>query len=99
MKQIRRRRSSLDSLPSSSRRFRKASRTFPFAYSVNPPLYLLTAPFLRLIHRIYSLGDVSLSFWVTWTADYIGRRRMLALGSALMGGAGVSSASDHVQRL
>ncbi|GAA5850351.1 hypothetical protein JCM5353_004356 [Sporobolomyces roseus] len=35
------------------------------------------------------LGDVSLSFWVTWTADYIGRRRMLALGSALMGGAGL----------
>ncbi|GAA5939932.1 uncharacterized protein JCM15063_004349 [Sporobolomyces koalae] len=35
------------------------------------------------------LGDVLLSLGVTWTADHIGRRRMLALGSILMGGAGL----------
>jgi hypothetical protein len=36
------------------------------------------------------LGDVLLSFGVTWTADLLGRRRMVGLGSLLMGGAGVS---------
>ena len=52
MKQIRRRRSSLDSLPSSSRRFRKASRAFPFAYSVNPSLCLLVEPLERRIFTV-----------------------------------------------
>ncbi|GAA6013742.1 hypothetical protein JCM11491_005082 [Sporobolomyces phaffii] len=36
------------------------------------------------------LGDVLLSFTVTWTADHLGRRKMLALGSFLMGGAGLA---------
>ncbi|GAA5862275.1 hypothetical protein JCM1840_001704 [Sporobolomyces johnsonii] len=35
------------------------------------------------------LGDVLLSLAVTWTADHLGRRKMLAVGSALMGGAGL----------
>ncbi|GAA6061137.1 hypothetical protein JCM10212_001737 [Sporobolomyces blumeae] len=35
------------------------------------------------------LGDVLVSLAVTWTGDLIGRRRTLALGSLLMGGAGL----------
>ncbi|GAA5872424.1 hypothetical protein JCM3774_004517 [Rhodotorula dairenensis] len=35
------------------------------------------------------LGDVALSLFVTWTADALGRRRMLALGSTLMAMSGL----------
>ncbi|BGP17666.1 hypothetical protein JCM10213v2_005704 [Rhodosporidiobolus nylandii] len=34
-------------------------------------------------------GDVLLSLFVTWTADALGRRKMLALGSLLMGASGI----------
>lgn len=34
------------------------------------------------------LGDVGLSLFVTWTADALGRRRMLALGSLMMAASG-----------
>jgi MFS family permease len=37
------------------------------------------------------LGDVVVSLCVAWTADRLGRRRMLAVGSAAMAGSGVSS--------
>jgi MFS family permease len=35
-------------------------------------------------------GDVLVSLFVTWSADALGRRRMMALGSILMAGSGVS---------
>ncbi|GAA5987523.1 hypothetical protein JCM10908_001989 [Rhodotorula pacifica] len=35
------------------------------------------------------LGDVALSLFVTWTADALGRRRMLALGATLMAMSGL----------
>ncbi|GEM08754.1 MFS transporter [Rhodotorula toruloides] len=41
------------------------------------------------------LGDVLLSLFVTWTADALGRRRMLALGSLLMCASGVAFALSH----
>ncbi|GAA5987524.1 hypothetical protein JCM10908_001990 [Rhodotorula pacifica] len=36
------------------------------------------------------LGDVAVSLLVAWTADRIGRRKMLALGSAAMAGSGLA---------
>ncbi len=36
------------------------------------------------------VGDVALSLGVTWVADHVGRRRVLALGALLMGVSGVS---------
>lgn len=41
------------------------------------------------------LGDVVLSLFVTQTADLLGRRRMLALGSALMCASGVAFYLSH----
>lgn len=37
------------------------------------------------------LGDVVVSLCVAWTADRLGRRRMLAVGSAAIAGSGVIS--------
>lgn len=44
------------------------------------------------------LGDVVLSLGVSWVADGFGRRRVLALGSALMAGSGVRSLSPPSSR-
>lgn len=41
------------------------------------------------------LGDVVVSLCVAWTADRLGRRRMLAVGSAAMAGSGVSFKAPH----
>lgn len=67
------------------------------SFGVVAPILILYLRALGISERLVGLflsltllGDVLLSLGVTWTADHIGRRRMLALGSVLMGGAGVS---------
>ncbi|GAA5833594.1 hypothetical protein JCM3766R1_002583 [Sporobolomyces carnicolor] len=65
-------------------------------FGVVAPVLILYLRALDISERLVGLflsltllGDVLLSFGVTWTADYIGRRRMLALGAFLMGGSGL----------
>ncbi|GAA5886361.1 hypothetical protein JCM16303_002511 [Sporobolomyces ruberrimus] len=66
-------------------------------FGVVAPILILYLRALGISERLVGLflsltllGDVLLSLGVTWTADHIGRRRMLALGSVLMGGAGIA---------
>ncbi|GAA5952673.1 hypothetical protein JCM3765_002243 [Sporobolomyces pararoseus] len=65
-------------------------------FGVVAPVLILYLRALDISERLVGLflsltllGDVLLSFGVTWTADHIGRRRMLALGAFLMGGSGL----------
>jgi len=68
-----------------------------FAYgllSVVLVLYLRSLGFaeesIGLLLTLTLLGDTAISLWITTTADRLGRRRMLILGSLLMALAGVA---------
>jgi MFS family permease len=72
-----------------------------FAFGAVAPILIL---FLRLVGlsdqqtglflSCTLLGDVVLSLVITWSADWLGRRKMLALGSLLMAASGFVFASQ-----
>src|SRR5262245_40344585 len=73
-----------------------------FAYgalSVVLALYLAAIGFsdaaIGLVLSLTLLGDAAVSLWLTNTADRLGRRRMLVIGSWLMAGAGAVFAVSH----
>lgn len=73
-----------------------------FAYgliSIILVLYLaeigLTEPQIGLLLTLTLVGDTAISLWITTTADRIGRKRMLVIGSALMAGAGIVFATTR----
>ena len=64
-------------------------RLFAYGFlSVALYLYLeaigLTVEQIGLLVTLTLLGDVAVSLWITTSADRVGRRRMLAVGAALM---------------
>src|SRR2546423_4817716 len=64
-------------------------RMFAYGFlSVALVLYLkavgLVENQIGLLLTLTLLGDVAVSLWITTSADRVGRRRMLAVGSALM---------------
>ncbi len=72
----------------------RITRLFAYGFlSVALALYLaqvgLSEPEIGLLLTLTLVGDVPVTLWITTSADRIGRRRMLLLGSALMVLAGV----------
>src|SRR5437660_7947145 len=64
-------------------------RMFAYGFlSVALVLYLkavgLAEDQIGLLLTLTLLGDVAVSLWITTSADRVGRRRMLAIGAALM---------------
>jgi len=75
-------------------------RLFAYGFlSVALALYLaqvgLSDPEIGLLLTLTLVGDVPVTLWITTSADRIGRRRMLLLGSALMVLAGLVFAFTH----
>jgi MFS family permease len=76
----------------------RCARLFGYGlYSVVLVFFLtsvgLTKEEIGFLLTLTLLGDTAISLWLTTTADRVGRRRMLLVGSLLMIGAGVVFAS------
>jgi MFS family permease len=80
-------------------------RMFAYGFlSVVLVLYLaqlgLSAGLIGLLLSLTLIGDAAISLWMTTTADYVGRRRILIAGAALMLFAGVLFAlTDRLELL
>lgn len=75
-----------------------------YSFGAMAPVLVLLLRELDFADRLVGLfltltliGDVLLSLVVTWVADHVGRRRILAIGSLLMVFSGVRPTSSRAQ--